>query len=293
MSDLIERINNRRRKKRRRNIICAVVVVCVIALAITAAVKLHTAYNPQPVNDSETAANIIEPTSSPETEITPEPTEEPTEEPTPEPTPEPTEEPVSARGTAVPIPDDIKTLMSGKSMPSGASVSYDDLRYLTIPHYDFDYNVVTGELIVNKAVAEEVLDIFEKLFYAKYPIERMRLVDYYNADDYTSIEANNTSAFNYRVSTDGSGRLSRHALGLAIDINPQINPYVNSSGRGSHQNAAEYWSRNYKSWSSAVAQAAYIGTDSYIYKVFVNEYGWEWGGSWSSYRDYQHFQKSL
>ena len=195
------------------------------------------------------------------------------------------------RGTAQPIPGDIRNSMDGLSMHSNSDISYDDLSYLSIPYYDFSGNTTVGHMVVNKDIAEEVLDIFAELYDIKYPIERMELIDKYGADDYTSIENNNTSAFNYRVSTDGSGRLSKHALGRAIDINPQINPYVNSSGAGSHENAREYWSRDYKSWSSDVAKEAYIGPETQIYKIFVEEHGWEWGGSWTGYRDYQHFQK--
>ncbi len=215
----------------------------------------------------------------------------PTPEPTPAPTPEPTPEPISRRGTAQPIPQSVRDTMAGKSMPSHSTVSYEQLSYLTIPHYDFNYNITEGHLIVNAALAEEVLDIFAELFDIKYPIERMELIDKYNADDFTSIEYNNTSSFNYRVSTSGSGKLSNHALGRAIDINPQQNPYVNSNGTGAHENAREYWSRNVNNWSSAVARAAYIGHDTEIYRIFTS-YGWKWGGNWSSYRDYQHFEKT-
>ena len=215
----------------------------------------------------------------------------PTPEPAPTPTLSPTEPPVARRGTAEPIPETVRNTIKGYSMPANSTVSYDDLSYLTIPHYDFNYNVVEGHLVVNKALADEVLDIFAELFDIKYPVERMELIDKYGADDYVSIDYNNTSAFNYRLSTDGSNRLSRHALGRAIDINPQINPYVNSNGTGAHPNAKEYWSRDRSKWSSEIAKAAYIGPDSEIYKIFVNKYGWEWGGAWSSYRDYQHFQK--
>ena len=175
-------------------------------------------------------------------------------------------------------------------MPSNATISFDQLSYLTIPHYDFNYNVTTGYLVVNASIAEDVLDIFAELFDIKYPIERMELIDKYNASDYDSIDANNTSAFNYRMSTDGSGRLSNHALGYAIDINPRINPYVNSNGTGAHPNAREYWSRNFNNWSSDIAKAAYIGPEAQIYNIFMR-HGWEWGGAWSSYRDYQHFEK--
>lgn len=226
----------------------------------------------------------VEVTASPDVTSTPEVS------PTPEATPTPA--PIVRRGTKQVIPQDVRQVMAGKSMPSGASVGYDDLSYLTIPYYNFNYEISTGHMIVSNTVADEVLDIFAELFDIKYPIEKMEIIDYYGADDYASIDDNNTSAFNYRLSTDGSGRLSNHARGLAIDINPKINPYVKSNGTGSHSNAKEYWSRDYTKWTNAVDRAAYIGPENKIYDIFMNEHsGWEWGGSWSSYRDYQHFQK--
>ncbi len=234
-------------------------------------------------------------TGGKETVVTPVPTQtavtaSPVTETTPQPEQTPTPEPILRRGTSEEIPEEVRQRMNGKSMRQNNDISYKDLRYLKIPHYNFSGTVETGEMVVNKAVAEDVLDIFAELYDIKYPIERMELVDNYGADDYTSIDYNNTSAFNYRPSTDGSGRLSQHALGRAIDINPQINPYVNSNQVGSHSNAKEYWSRDWKNWSDETAQKAYIGPDAEIYKIFIN-HGWEWGGSWSSYRDYQHFQK--
>ncbi|MBO4897216.1 MAG: M15 family metallopeptidase [Clostridia bacterium] len=183
--------------------------------------------------------------------------------------------------------------MEGLSMRSNPDITYDDLSYLSVPHYDFSGNTTVGHMVVNRDVAEEVLDIFAELYDIGYPIERMELIDKYGADDYVSIDNNNTSAFNYRLATDGSGRLSKHAMGMAVDINPQINPYVYSSGVGSHENAREYWSRDYNSWQSETAKAAFIGYDTQIYKIFVEEHGWEWGGAWSGYRDYQHFQKTF
>ena len=209
---------------------------------------------------------------------------------TPEPTPIATPPQIPRRGYSEPIPQEIQSYMTGLSYKENNNISIEELSYLTIPYYDFNYNIQYGHMVVNNSVAEEVLDIFAELFDIKYPIERMELVDKYNADDFQSIEYNNTSAFNYRESTDGNGKLSRHAYGLAIDINPQINPYVNSDGTGAHQNAREYWDRNINNWTSDIAKAAYIGTDTDIYRIFT-KYGWQWGGNWTSYRDYQHFQK--
>ena len=199
-----------------------------------------------------------------------------------------------SRGSWENIPENVQNTMIGSSYPSGgkAEISLSQLAYLTIPYKDFNGNTVPdGHMIVAKELADDVLDIFEELYKADYPIEKMYLVDRYGASDYDSIDDNNTSAFNYRESTDGSGRLSKHALGRAIDINPQQNPYVRSNGTGSHQNAREYWSRNYEEWSDPTARRAYIGPGTKIYNIFI-AHGWQWGGSWSSYRDYQHFEKN-
>ena len=197
------------------------------------------------------------------------------------------------RGKWIEIPEDIKQTMDGVSLPKDAKVKFADLAYLIIPHYNFEGGIENGFMVVNKKVADEVLDIFAELYSIKYPIEYMEIVDYFNASDFESIEANNTSAFNYRESTTGSGNLSMHAYGLAIDINPKINPYVDSSGKGSHKNAEEYWNRDISKWTSSIAKQAYIGRETKIYDIFVNKHGWTWGGDWASYHDYQHFEKKI
>lgn len=275
-------------KKKKEKIKKIMPIVCIVMVIVLLIAVYFIIKNINHGKSLQSEAN----TPAPTVEASLMPTANPTIEPTAEPTPEPTPEPIQRRGTAAPIPDSVRMTMKGYSMPDNATISYDDLSYLTIPHYDYNYNIVEGHMIVNKELAEEVLNIFADLFDIKYPIERMELIDKYGADDYVSIDNNNTSAFNYRESTDGSGRLSKHALGRAIDINPQINPYVNSNGTGAHQNAREYWSRDAASWTSDIAKASYIGVDTDIYRIFVDKYGWEWGGSWSTYRDYQHFQKN-
>ena len=274
----IKRIN-KNRKKRKLRVFALIAKLLVVLLIIFTAVFFIVQLFGEKKNNEVVVGEIMS-TAAPVTEQTPTPTQEAT----------PTPPPVTRRGTAQPIPQEVRNVMLGKSMPANATISFDQLLYLTIPHYDFNYNVTTGYLVVNASIAEDVLDIFAELFDIKYPIERMELIDKYNASDYDSIDANNTSAFNYRMSTDGSGRLSNHALGYAIDINPQINPYVNSNGTGAHPNAREYWSRNFNNWSSDIAKAAYIGPEAQIYNIFMR-HGWEWGGAWSSYRDYQHFEK--
>ena len=115
--------------------------------------------------------------------------------------------------------------------------------------------------------------------------------DFWSGDgatsDWYSIDANNTSAFCYREAT-GSSNLSKHALGKAIDINPQQNPYVtytDGKAKYSHDNAADYV------YDRSSSKAHEITTSDRAYELFTS-YGWTWGGSWNSPKDYQHFQKS-
>ena len=158
-------------------------------------------------------------------------------------------------------------------------------------HVNFDGDYQVGEMIVNKSVSDEVLGIFKSLFSDGYQIYSMYLIDNFwekNAGtaDWNSIEANNTSCFCYRAATGGS-KLSKHALGRAIDINPQQNPYVtfkDGKAQYSHKNAADY------ATNRSSKKAHVITTSDKAYKLF-NKKGWTWGGSWSSPKDYQHFQK--
>ena len=98
-----------------------------------------------------------------------------------------------------PIPDTVKARMQGKSMKDNARIGYDQLRYLILPYYDFDGNIQKGEMVCNQSIAHDLLCIFKALFSKEYPICSIRLVDDFDADDEASMEANNTSCFNYRT----------------------------------------------------------------------------------------------
>ena len=96
--------------------------------------------------------------------------------------------------------------------------------------------------------------------------------------------ANNTSCFNYRVIA-GTDKLSNHAYGLAIDINPRINPYI----RQGETADTVYAQRDVKKCRGKYRKYM-IQKDDYIYRLF-QKYGFSWGGDWSSVKDYQHFEK--
>lgn len=184
------------------------------------------------------------------------------------------------------ITDEIYERINGCSYVENEVIALEDLRYLQVLHIGFDGEEHVGELIVNKAVAEDILDIFYTLYENHYPIERMELVDEYGGDDEKSMQANNTSAFNYRT-VEGSDKLSNHSYGTAIDINPFYNPCVRTYADGSTKSFPE-GSDIYADRSADFPHK--IDKDDLCYQLFT-EHGFRWGGNWNSLKDYQHFDK--
>lgn len=188
---------------------------------------------------------------------------------------------------SVELNEEIKTRITGISFKENDVISYDDLRYIRVLHYGFDDEIYIGELIVNKAISNYIVDIFHELFQEKYPIEKMVLIDNYNGDDELSMKDNNTSAFNYRPVT-GSSSLSKHSMGLAIDINPLYNPYVKEKS-----GTTTILPKDGKPYADrAQENKYYIRKEDTCYQAFVSR-GFTWGGNWNSLKDYQHFEISL
>ena len=186
-----------------------------------------------------------------------------------------------------PLADSIKESITGISYQENSEISYEDLRYLSLLYIDFDGQIQTGELICNQAIAQDLIEIFYELYQASYPIEKIRLVDEYQGDDELSMLDNNTSAFNYRT-VAGTTTLSKHALGLAIDINPFYNPYVTNLKGPLH--ISPVGSEIYADRSQSFAHK--IDENDLCYQLFI-EHGFTWGGSWKNSKDYQHFQKAI
>lgn len=173
--------------------------------------------------------------------------------------------------------------MRGDSWHSGCPVALGDLRLLSIGTWGFDGRRHRGRLVVNADVVDDVRAAFERLFERRFPIRRMRLVDDYGGDDFRSIEADNTSAFNCRTAT-GSTRFSEHAYGRAIDINPIENPYVYASGTTTHRGSRTYLNRSHHRRGMAFAGGVLV-------RAF-DAAGWGWGGRWPLPTDYQHFSRN-
>jgi len=184
------------------------------------------------------------------------------------------------------ISDEVFMRMEGKSFNSDCTTKRSDLLYIRVLHTDFEGNTRVGEIVANKNIAQDFVDIFYDLYLAKYPIEKIVLIDEYDADDNLSMADNNTSCFNFRR-VAGTNSLSKHALGLAIDINPLYNPWIYERDGVTiidPPGAEPYVDRQ-------VDCPYIIDHDDLCYQLF-NQHGFKWGGDWSNSKDYQHFVKS-
>ena len=186
--------------------------------------------------------------------------------------------------------DEIYTRILGRSYQENPNIPISELRYLKLLHYNFDHEVQRGEMIVNEAIARDVLEIFRELYQEEYELESVLLVDEFwtgdgQSTDTASMEANNTSCFNYRE-VAGSDHLSNHALGRAIDVNPMNNPYVVYKENGTYvspENGIPFTDRT-------LPDPHVIKEGDTCFRIF-EEHGFYWGGFWNS-PDYQHFQKT-
>lgn len=187
------------------------------------------------------------------------------------------------------LTEEIKEKITGVSYPASdenIKISYGDLALVHVQYYDFNGSVQEGDMVCNKLIAQDLVEIFEELYKEKYPVDKIRLVDEYGGDDEASMADDNSSCFNYRV-VAGTDRLSNHSYGLAVDINPFYNPYIRT--------------RNGKTIISPAGSEAYadrsadfphkIDENDLCYRLFT-EHGFDWGGAWTHSKDYQHFEKN-
>ncbi|ROL61303.1 M15 family peptidase [Bacteroidetes/Chlorobi group bacterium ChocPot_Mid] len=153
-----------------------------------------------------------------------------------------------------------------------------DLVLLNVKYYSFDNKLHQGQLLVNKEVETDVKEIFDTILKIKFPINKVIPIVKYGWDDDSSMADNNTSAFCYRF-VAGTSRLSNHALGRAIDINPFNNPVIYENGRISPEGAIYNSKMSYT-----------FTKDNPIVIEFLKR-GWRWGGNFESFKDYHHFDK--
>lgn len=182
------------------------------------------------------------------------------------------------------LSDEIMEKITGVSWKENAPVKFDELSYINVTYWGFDDTEYVGKMIVHKKLAKEITEIFKELYEEKFPIDKIRLIDEYDANDQLSMADNNTSAFCSREVTGKKGVFSNHSYGIAIDINPIQNPYV----KGDIVMPEE--GNNYLDRSN-VRKGMIIKGDV-CYNAFKSR-GWIWGGEWSGLKDYQHFEKEI
>ncbi len=157
---------------------------------------------------------------------------------------------------------------------------FEDLSLLKMRYWNFNGRAVTGQMVINSKVVDDVVAAFEGLFNIRFPIERMALVDEYEGDDKAAMRANVTSGFNCRF-VDGTDNWSNHAFGLAIDINPLINPWAREG------NVLPLEGTKYANREHPIPGMINLG-DRPI--AIFGDLGWTWGGVWTS-ADYMHFSQ--
>jgi hypothetical protein len=184
------------------------------------------------------------------------------------------------RFSAIRLTPALRAQLRRTSWHPGCPVGLDGLRYLRIAYWGFDRRPHLGEMVANASAVSALRRAFGSLFAQRFPIRRMRLVDHYGGSDYASIQADNTSAFNCRNAT-GSSRWSEHAYGLAVDIDPIENPYVDTDGTTAHVASRPYLDRDQVRPGMAVSGGKLVRAFDAV--------GWGWGGRWPLPTDFQHF----
>ncbi|THB69019.1 MAG: M15 family peptidase [Desulfovibrio sp.] len=154
-----------------------------------------------------------------------------------------------------------------------------DVRY-----YSFDGELHQGQVVIHKDLAEDIRQVFEVIEATRFPVASVKPVAHPDIQALAPYgfcpDTDNSSGFACR-SMVGASRPSRHAQGLAFDLNPRQNPYI--SGDTVLPPGSVY-----------DPQVAGALTPGHPVVLAFKELGWTWGGDWGESRgfvDYMHFQK--
>ncbi|MCW2849927.1 MAG: hypothetical protein JWR90_3901 [Marmoricola sp.] len=135
------------------------------------------------------------------------------------------------------VPKAVWRSMVGRSWHRGCPVGRRGLRLVQINYWGFDGYRYRGEIVLSSAVARRAAEALRDMYNGRYPIRRMYRVDRFGwssvlhgANDYASMRADNTSAFNCRSVVNKPRVLSPHARGRAVDLNTWENPYRSATG---------------------------------------------------------------
>lgn len=152
----------------------------------------------------------------------------------------------------------------------------DELILMDVLYKSTDQRLHQGQILTNKKIENDIRDMFVFMLENDFVIEKAIPIVHYRWSDSLSMEDNNTYSFCYR-----NVSYSKHARGMAIDINPRFNPLRWKNANGSSQP------------ENAVLDTTVNGT-LYPGHVVAEEFGrlgFRWGHSFSKYYDDHHFEK--
>jgi hypothetical protein len=144
---------------------------------------------------------------------------------------------------------------------------------LDIKYLDMEGNVEIGQIEVNKLIKDKTIGVFNDLFNIGFNIHKIAKAN--SREDRDIILLNETTGWNWRYVL-GTEVLSKHSFGMAIDLNPRINPAIPSK-----------------------MQEIYIlgETKGVIDEKVVNifkKWGFSWGGEiFNKFWDSHHFEVIL
>jgi hypothetical protein len=181
------------------------------------------------------------------------------------------------RSVVEPVPAHV---LARSTWQPGCPVAAADLAYVQLAFWGFDDQRHTGELLVHRSVAEDLVSVFRRLYDARFPFEELRITTRAELDAAPTGDSNGTGVFVCRPATGSTTTFSQHAYGLAIDLDPFQNPYVKGD-LVLPELASAYLDRTH-------VRPGMITPDGVVVQAFES-IGWTWGGTWRSLKDYQHF----
>jgi poly-gamma-glutamate synthesis protein (capsule biosynthesis protein) len=202
--------------------------------------------------------------------------------------PAPAPAPVATfRADVRPLTEAESAAMIGVSWHEGCPVPLADLRHIEVVVHHPDGTAGVGVLVAHADAAAALTAAFRDLWDAGYPIAHMEPIEAFHGSDHDSMVANNTSAFNCRT-VAGSTKLSQHAYGRAVDVNPLWNPWVRP-GEGGPDRVDPPEGAPWADRSRTDPGVIHAG-DATV--AAFRAAGWGWGGTWAKTRDYQHFSQN-
>jgi hypothetical protein len=176
-----------------------------------------------------------------------------------------------------------RRVIERSSWHRGCPVAQTDLAWVRLTFWGFDAQRHTGELLVHRTVADDIVSVFRILYCTRFPQEQVVIVRSYDPDAPPTGDGNGTGSFVCRPSI-GASYFSQHAYGLAIDVNTFQNPYVKGGDVVLPELASSYLRRDEIRPGMIVAAGPVIEAFARI--------GWEWGGHWNESLDFQHFSQN-